>query len=79
MVWDRFGIEVACWFVGKHNLGLVNERAGNRHPLLLTPAELIRLVVGAIAQTNDIQELVHLIFILFDLFSIINKSSKSSA
>ena len=33
----RRRIEIAGWLIGQHEVGVVDERTRNRHPLLLAP------------------------------------------
>src|SRR5207253_2189434 len=49
------GVEVAGWFVGEEERGLVDERACNGHALALAAGELVWLVVHAVAET-DVRE-----------------------
>ena len=35
-----FGIEVGCGFIGKNQLRLLDQGAGNRHPLALAATDL---------------------------------------
>ena len=46
-------VEVAGRLVGEHELGLVDQRAGDRDALLLAARELARLVVLAAGQPDD--------------------------
>ena len=48
----RSTIEIAGWLVRKKKIGLVDERPGNRHPLLLPARQLRRAVRNAIAEAN---------------------------
>src|SRR5262245_2651017 len=57
------GVEAAGRLVGEEDLGLVGERARDRHTLLFTTRELRRIVVGAVAESNLLEKLppsVHL-------------------
>src|SRR5581483_78528 len=45
-------VEVAGRLVGKDDFGIVDERAGDAHPLLLTAGEMRRQVMRALAQAN---------------------------
>src|SRR5438094_289845 len=42
---SRLRIQVAGWFVGKQNRGIVDQRASDRHALTLTAGELVRPMV----------------------------------
>ena len=51
-------VEVAGRLVGEQHDGLIGKRTGDRDPLALTTRKRRRQVVGAIAQTDALQELV---------------------
>ena len=42
-------VKVARRLVGQHDVGIVDECAGNAHPLLLSARQLRRQMIGAIA------------------------------
>jgi hypothetical protein len=46
-------IELAGGFIGEENFGFVDERAGDRYPLLLPPGELGRQAVLSSRETNQ--------------------------
>ncbi len=48
----RHRIEIACRFVGKDKIGIVHQRAGNRHPLLLTTGQLGGPVAESITESH---------------------------
>src|SRR5215469_13310246 len=48
---DRFsvcGIEIASWFISKHNGRIVNQGSGDRDPLLFTTGKFVGQMVHAI-------------------------------
>ena len=49
------GIEGAGGFIGQQQAGLVDDRPGHGHPLLLAARELVGLVVEPLGQTNPLQ------------------------
>src|SRR3970040_1745515 len=53
----RVGVQVAGGLVGEQDLGIAGEGAGDRHPLLLTPGELCRVVVDPVRQAHALQQL----------------------
>ena len=50
-----FGIEIAGGFVGKEDLRLIDEAAGDGDALLLAAGELVGHVVGAIGEADNLQ------------------------
>src|SRR4051812_20196885 len=54
----RAGIEVARRFVGEQDRRLVDERARDGDALLLTAGELIGIVVHALAEAHDLEDLL---------------------
>src|SRR5579872_362767 len=48
-------IELPCGFVGEQNLRIIDERARNRYPLLLSAGELSRQTVFSSRQANQSQ------------------------
>ena len=50
----RSAIEVAGRFVGKDHLRVVDERAGDGDPLLLTSGQLIRPVIEPLAEADQV-------------------------
>src|SRR5512145_2572368 len=52
----RPAVEVARGLVGENDLGVVDERAGDGHPLLLASRELARRVVGAGTEADLIEQ-----------------------
>src|SRR5919107_593231 len=53
------GVEVAGGLVGEQDQRPVDERAGDRHPLLLTTGELVRQPVGLAVEADHLQHLGH--------------------
>ena len=51
-------VEVAGRLVGEHQLGLEQERPGDRDALLLAAGELCRRVLGAVAEAHQLQQLM---------------------
>ena len=51
------GVEVAGGLVGEEDPRAVDEGPGHRHPLLLPPGELRRVVVAAVAEPDALEEL----------------------
>lgn len=56
------GVEIAGRLVGEDDLGLVGEGARDGNPLLLSPTELGRQVVEALAETDEGEELTGTLF-----------------
>src|SRR3990170_2453691 len=50
-------VEIAGGLVGQDQLGVVDQRARDRHPLLLPAGELVGRVVGTLADAHRAQEL----------------------
>src|SRR5262245_17347870 len=50
------GVQVACGLVRYDDARLIDQRAGNRDPLLLTTGEFVRAVIQTSAQTDPFQE-----------------------
>ena len=57
----RVRIEIARWLVSEQNRRIVCQRAGDGDSLLLPAAQLIRTVVKASAQSQQIQKLTRAI------------------
>ena len=51
------GIEVAGGFVGQHHGRLVDQGAGDGHPLLLAAGKLVGIMVGTFGQPHPFQRL----------------------
>ena len=52
----RLRIEVAGRFIGEEDAGAVDEGPCERHPLLLAARKLGRVVVGAVAEPDAVEE-----------------------
>ena len=52
------GVEVAGRLIGEQNLGLSDDRAGDRDALALPAGELARAVAGAISQPDPLERVV---------------------
>src|SRR5436190_1830052 len=50
-------IEIAGRLVRQQYRGIVDQCAGNGDPLLLTPGQLVRIVIRAIRETNNLQRM----------------------
>ena len=48
----RLGIEISGWFIGKKNLGPIDEGAGERDPLLFAARKLQRIVIAPISEAH---------------------------
>ena len=56
----RGRVEVSGRLVGEQDQRAVDERAGDRHPLLLAAGELGREVVGLLREADEVEDLRHL-------------------
>ena len=52
-------VERAGRLVGEEHVGLADERAGDRHALLLAAGELRRAVAGAVAESDALERVAH--------------------
>ncbi len=52
------GVELAGRFVGQQQLGVVDQRPGQRHPLLLAAGELVGAEMEAVAEPDLGQQLL---------------------
>ncbi len=55
------GVQVAGRLVGHQQQRIVDDRAGNRHALLLAAGELPRIVIHAVRQADDLQHGPHVL------------------
>ena len=53
------GVERAGRLVGEDHVGLADERAGDRHALLLAARQLRRAVAGAVAEADALERVAH--------------------
>ncbi len=53
-------VEAGGWFVRDQQLGAADQRRADRDPLCHTPAELVRIVVGAMLGVCDPERREHL-------------------
>ena len=53
------GVEVTRRFIGKDELGICYHGTGNGYALLLTPRELLWIVLGTMADVHAFQHVVH--------------------
>ena len=51
----RAAVEVAGWLVGEEQRGLIDERTGDGHALLLAAGELVRMMAGPSAQPDGFE------------------------
>ena len=55
-------VETARRLIGEDHQGVVDQRTGDRHTLLLTTGELCRLVLPALGQSHHVEQLFRLLF-----------------
>lgn len=55
---DLFGrarVQISCWFIPKNDHRIIDDRSGNRHPLLLSAGKFIRPMMHALGKPNTIE------------------------
>jgi hypothetical protein len=50
----QVGVEARKWFVEEQHAWVTDQRPGERHPLLLTTRELVRIPTGQLLNANEL-------------------------
>ena len=49
------GVKISSWLIGHEDLGVVENRTGDRHALLLSAGELIGTVINTVTKAHTLQ------------------------